>query len=353
MHTLIYGCLLLCVVLLALNLTYVLRAKGRDRQQIKRVQKWKGQVELALNSGVTPHHQEVLRRKLTDFRQLVSYQDALDTLAEHSGIQNYLDSNHDVFQVLAATYRHRPAVQRAYFAHVIACRHPGRGREHDQLAVLLLDFLDNSTVSCRQNVLLALCALGNSAAVEQALRRFQQEGWYHNPRLLSDGLMTFFGNREALVRRLWSLAHKHEDLFKVAVVQFAAQLSGDFAALFLDALQQEDTPLETRFALIRYFQRHPVSEARPVLQELALHPDGNGPAIAACAALAKYPGRDTVAVLEEALHSRSWNIRRNAAASLAELGVTQVDLPKLVRSGDKYAAEILEYMQERRKAVGR
>lgn len=353
MHTLIYCCLLVFVALLVLNLFYMLRAGSRDRRHRRRMQKWKGQVEEALANGVTPYHQERLRRRLTNFRQLMSYQDAVDALADHPGIQNYLDGNHDVFQVLAAAYRHRPAVQRAYFAHVIACCHPGRGREHDQMAGLLLDFLDNSTVSCRQNVLLALCALGNSGAVEQTLRRFQKEGWYHNPRLLSDGLMTFFGNREALVRRLWTRAQKHEDLFRVTVVQFATQLSGNFAALFLDALQQGDTPLETRFALIRYFQRHPAPQARAVLQELALHPDGNGPAIAACAALAKYPGTDTVAVLEEALHSRSWNIRRNAAASLAELEVSRAELPRLAQSGDKYAAEILEYMQERRKAVGK
>lgn len=334
------------------NLAYIFRTKGRDKQHIKQTQQWKGQVEQVLNSGVTPHHQELLLRKLTSIRQLMSYQDALDALEEHPGMQNYLDSNHDVFQALAATYRNRPAAERAFFAHLIACYHPRRGREHDQLAELLLDFLDDSTVYCRQNVLLALCALGNSGAVEHALCRFQREGWYHNPRLLSDGLMTFFGNREALARRLWSQAHQQEELFQVAVVQFATQLSGDFTWSFLGALKNGDTPLETRFALIRYFQRHPVPEAKPVLLELALHPDGNGPAIAACAALAKYPGRDTVGVLEEALHSRSWNIRRNAASALAELGATMKDLPKLAQSGDKYAAEILQYMQGRRKTVG-
>ena len=332
-------------------MAYIFRTKGRDQRHIRQTQYWKGQIEPVLSSGVTPHHQGVLLRRLTNIRQLMSYQDAQSALADHPGMQSYLDSNHDVFQALAAIYRHRPAAERAFFAHLIARYHPGRGREHDQLAELLLDFLDESTVYCRQNVLLALCALGNRGAVEQALRRFQREGWYHNPRLLSDGLMTFFGNREALARRLWSQTNSREELFQVAVVQFATQLSGDFAQPFLDALQKGETPLETRFALIRYFQRHSVPEAKPVLLKLALHPDGNGPAIAACAALAKYPGKETVDVLEKALHSRSWNIRRNAAFALAELGVTMEDLPGLAQSGDKYAAEILQYMQGRRKAV--
>lgn len=330
---------------------YIFRTKGRDKQHIRRAKQWKGQIEQVLDTGVTPRHQGLLLRKLTSIRHLMSYQDAQNALADHPGMQSYLDSNHDVFQALAAVYRHRPAAERAFFAHLIVCYHPGRGREHDQLAELLLDFLDDSTVYCRQNVLLALCALGNGGAVEQALRRFQREGWYHNPRLLSDGLMTFFGNREALAHRLWSQALRQEELFQVAVVQFATQLSGNFARPFLDALKDGETYLETRFALIRYFQRHPVPEAKSVLLKLALHPDGNGPAIAACAALAKYPGRDTVEVLEEALHSRSWNIRRNAAAALAELGVTMEDLPRLAQSGDKYATEILQYMQGRRKAV--
>lgn len=334
------------------HIAYVLRSKGRDRRHAGYTAQWTQRLDQALLNGITPRHQDLLMRKLTRIRQLMSFHDALAAHPDRSAVQAYLEANHNVFQNLAISYRSRPAPERAFFAHLMAQYHPGRGREHDQLAEILLDFLDDSTVYCRHNVLLALCSMGNAGAVEKLLRRFQQEGWYHNPRLLSDGLMTFFGSREALARRLWAQCRSWEELSQVAVVQFAAQLSDEFAPAFLSALTDPDTLLETRFALIRYFQRHPVPEAKPALLKLALDQDTNGPAIAACAALARYPGQDTVCVLEEALHSRSWNIRRNAAASLAALGVTPEQLPRLAESQDRYAMEILQYMSRNRKAVG-
>ena len=224
-------------------------------------------------------------------------------------------------------------------------------RDHDQLVELLLDFLDNSTVYCRENVLRALCAMGSAPALEHALARFHEQGWYHQPRLISDGLTAFAGDRAALARRLWDAGAAWDENLRIGIIQFASNLSESFADLFLPALTQKETSSETRFALIRYFQRKPTPAARPILFELALTgKDEGGPAIAACAALARYPGPDTEQVLEDALLSRNWYVRRNAAASLSALGVEAETLTKPRQSGDRYAVEMLTYMAGIRKS---
>ncbi len=355
----IYFYIFICVSLLVFNLGYIFRSKGRSRTQQHRCEVWTACLTETLNAlartvDIAPEHRALLGRKLRSIQELMAYHEALEPRLGEPLVQEYLDRCHDDFQALAAVYCRRPPMERAFFAYLIALYHPDRGREHDQLAELLLAFLDDSTVYCRENVLRALCALGNAGGVEHALSRFHDQGWYHHARLLSDGLMTFAGDREALARRLWTAAAGWNESLQVAVVQFVTNLPADFSDLCLPALRAADTLPETRFALIRYFQRHPNDLARPALLDLASGGEaaGGGPAIAVCAALAQYPGDDTKAVLEAALHSRNWYIRRNAASSLVTLGVTERDLQDVERGGDRYAREMLVYMTRLRYGEG-
>ena len=355
-NTVVYFYIFICAALLVFNLFYIFRSNGRGRKRELRTRRWAALLEeelaaLAEGSQLRPAHQRLMERELKNINKLIAYQEAIEPRLGEALIQVYLDQNHDIYQSLAAAYRRRPAMERAFYAYLMSLYHPGRGRDHDQLVELLLDFLDNSTVYCRENVLRALCAMGSAPALEHALARFHEQGWYHQPRLISDGLTAFAGDRAALARRLWDAGAAWDENLRIGIIQFASNLSESFADLFLPALTQKETSSETRFALIRYFQRKPTPAARPILFELALTgKDEGGPAIAACAALARYPGPDTEQVLEDALLSRNWYVRRNAAASLSALGVEAENLTKPRQSGDRYAVEMLTYMAGIRKS---
>lgn len=347
----IYFYMFICAALLVFNVLYIFRSKGRSRARVRAADQWRGILEreleeLSVSGVLSSGHRRLLERRLERIESLMAYNQALEPHLDEVEVRHYLDACHDVYQTLAVTYRRRPAMERAFFAHLIALYHPDRGRVHDQLSELLLDFLEDSTVYCRENVLQALYAMGSAGGVARALQLFHERGWYHHPRLLADGLCGFYGDREALAQRLWSLCGAWDESLQVAIIQFAANLSDSFTASFLEALEQPSTPLETRFALIRYFQRWPDQRARPLLLTLASPQDSEtaDTAIAACAALARYPGADTAQVLKQALHSRNWHVRRNAASSLAALGVSGEDLEEIRRSGDRYACEMLEYM---------
>ena len=76
-----------------------------------------------------------------------------------------------------------------------------------------------------------------------------------------------------------------------------------------------------------------LGESGPEEQELA---------IAAASALAAYPAPATKTALLDALRSRSWHVRRNAADALRLLGVTD-DVRSVQKTGDRYAIEMLSY----------
>lgn len=345
----------ICVALLLFNVLYIFRAKilgrirgTREEQWLNEV--WKESERIAAGNALSPVHVRRLERKLCRIESLMAYHNAVLTAKERDQeqLQTYLDTYYPVFQLLAAKYGKRSAMERAFYAHVMSIYHPGRdGRNCGQLIEVLLTYLEDSTVFCRENVLQAFCAFGSAGAVERAFHLMNQNGWYHHSRLLSDGLMRFKGDREALCRQLWNKSRAWEDSFQVAVVQMATNLSDGFAEEFLSALQDPGCPLETRFALVRYFQRRRYEPAWPVLVRFLERADDGGLAIAAAAALGNYPGRDTRAILMDAMHSRNWYVRKNAAGSLIALGAGEAELAELRGKGDRYAAEMLEYVLEK------
>ena len=219
-------------------------------------------------------------------------------------------------------------MERAFFAYVVASYHPPLADEYDPLVETLLGYLDSSTVYCRENVLSALYALGSCQGVEHVYSILNE--W----------------DKETLVRRLWQHRREWDEALVTAVVQFAAMLPGDdFAPPFLNALEREKLPLELRFSLVRYFQRHACPQAEPMLLRLMeVHTGEQGQlAIAAAASLSAYRSPAARQALKDALHSRNWHIRYNAAASLGRLGLDGDEVEEIRASGDRYAMEMLDY----------
>ncbi len=354
--TAIYFYIFICLALLVYNIVYILFSKHKDKRHTRRSDKWFNELEaevkrLEKGEPVSPKHQKRMIRKLKKIRQLMGYRDALKQGREcypKEQMQQYLSEVQGTFQTLALEYGKHPATERAYYAHLMEeyCRICEK--QSTQLPHILLGFLMESTIFCRENVLQALYAIGQPSAVENALTIFQNEGWYHNPRLISDGLATFNGDRGELAKRLWKRCREWNENLQVAVVQFATAVSDDLAPEFLSALENRALQLEGQFALIRYFQRRVYPAAKPILLNILAEEAASTLAIAAASALARYPGEDTRQALMQAIHSRNYYVRKNCALSLSALGASAIDVQTLRDTGDRYAAEMLEYVLRER-----
>ena len=243
-------------------------------------------------------------------------------------------------------------MNRAYFAYLIAQYKPCDGREYRPIMEVLLSYLDNSTVYCRENVLNALCALGNLQSVVNMLQILNDRQWFHHQKLLADGLMTFTGDREALAQRLWEHAKRWDLHLRIAVIQFIAGCTAQFQETFLPILKAQSDDLEVRLAILRYYRRYPYEPVRPLLLNYLQHSDGSDVslAIVSAAVLDQYPGEDTVKTLKKALQHSNWYVRYNAATSLVNLKVGDEVLQDVLNGTDRYAKEILAYKLEEGKA---
>jgi len=350
---LIYFYMFICVSLLVFNLAYIFRSKGRDRKRMRLERKWLKEMEqeweqVAAGSPVSQLHMERLERKLRNVDILIPYHEAVQKgMNEYSDgrVQQYLDLCCGIFQKLAVAYGKKTAMERAYFAYLLAEYRPNREESGKQFSIILQTYFEDSTVFCRENTLRAIYVSGEKNAVIHAYDWMNEHDCYHHSRLLSDGLALYTGDHRQLAWALWKRCRAWDSTFQVAVVQFAATISDEFSERFLEALQDNDADLELRYAILRYFRRWHFHDAKQTLIKLLTERE-NDLAIVAATALSNYQGEDTVRALKAALCSRNWHVRHNAAESLVSLGADLADLEQM-RDLDRYGAEMLEYVMER------
>lgn len=350
----IYFYMFICLTLLFFNIAYIFYMKIRQFVQDGRSRRWETELERIWNEEectdqMMRQHRRRLRRKLKRTDQLIAYNNVMERCLGNGGVSDYLKDCYEDFLALAVEYGTRSAMERAFFAYVISLYHPYMGTFRKQMVNILLKYMDNATVYCRENVLHALYSIGDAVAVEHAFTFLDNRGLYHSSKLISDGLMTYRGDKEELAWRLWRNCHMWNESLVIAVIQFVTQLEADFSAEFFRELQREETSIEQRFAYIRYFQRHVKPELKGYLINCLEQYDrtNNRLAIAASTALGSYPGEDTRQALEQALRSRNWYVRKNSALSLIHIGIPETELEQIYGRSDRYGKEILEYVAGR------
>lgn len=351
----IYFYIFICISLLTFNLIYILSSSYLKKSQRRRAAIWRRELNSVLrniNQGydVQEDHKIRLKQKLRWTEEMIAYNEAIQqiSLRYEDSMKSYFDNCRDVFQILAFDYKKRGAMERGFIAYLISVYYKDLFYKQDMLAEILLAYLQDSTVYCRENVLQALYVMGNVSAVERAFSLFSEQGWYHYPRLISDGMNSFTGDKKVLVKRLWSHMEEWNEELIIGVIQFASNISGEFSEDFFLALKDYGTSLEIRFALLRYFQRWHHDPVREFIIKSLLEngEDYDGLSIVASDVAAHYPGDNTKRALKKAVCSHDWYIRRNAAASLISLGISEEEIYEMRRNGDQYAVEMLNYMIE-------
>ena len=237
---LVYFYLFICIGLLAFNILYITRARRQARRREKRIKEWRHILVLSDPGRPLP---DSLIRRLRRINNLTAFFNVANEhfAEEKADARSFVEGNQPFFRTLAAAYGRKSAMERAFFAYVVATFYSYAGIKDHAMSELLLNYFPDSTVYSRENILNALYVLGSESAVEHAFDFLNEQHWYHHPKLLSDGMVRFTGDKEALVRRLWSYRTKWEECLLLGVVQFAALLpENTFAEEFLEALEKAD-----------------------------------------------------------------------------------------------------------------
>jgi len=348
--------------MMVFNFAEMYRVRIKELNQARIDAKWRGVILLAVPANrdesvkteLTNRHVSYLYRKLKNASNLVNFANALTYFKEREEVRAVYDSymelleGHEVFHWLAYKYRRAKIEERAYFAYFISMFPEVAGHTYSNLLNQLIDYINNSNIYCRANVVKALCRIGNEYALLKALDLINDREYHMYGRFLADELMFYKGNREELAFTLWAKYGRWNIGMMEIVAIFIKRVSPSFKEIFLPLLKNEKTESELRISIIRYYQQYRYDPAHDTLISFLFDDSNINIAIVATDALSAYPGTKTAEALSMAIKSRNWYIRYHAATNLVDLSVATGDYKWLHVVNDKYAMEIIRYVMQLR-----
>lgn len=347
-----------CLAVLVFNILYIFvdKYKGRrlEHRSLEMVDEISGQIQDTKGGNIQEAYFFGLARRLRKLEKLRAFEFSMDEIQKtvpKEDMKEYLEHLRRVFLELVPIYEKRDEIEQAYFASLVEKFEIDRGHKgYDGLMDLMIRMVVNKGVYVRENALKALYMMGNKEAVLAAWEKMEDNEIYHSKKLLSDGLLSFTGDRGGLARLLFGHRDRFEPRLILPVMQFIRFLGEDFRSEFLEIMKKETEDKEIRLEAVRYFRKYPYGPAREALQRfLQYHEflDWEYAAVAA-QALASYPGPDTVDCLKEGLKAANWYVRLNCAdALIVGLKIQKKDLFDVYNGRDRYAREILHYVTEK------
>lgn len=358
-ETLIYAYLAICTSMIVFNCACVFVFRRREKELQRHSSRLEETVmeqmqRIRAGKAVEERHRKFLRKKLVSAGGLMAFDETLERLLEQApeDVWAYIWEIRPVFTYLSVENRYHSTMKRTYFAYVLRKYRIIEGKPVPMLLDMMMKLLQEPSLYCRENALQAIYSSGDCGCVLRALHAVDESRRFHHAKLLTDGLLTFGGDRQQLTRALWSAFDTFSVSMQVVILDYIRFSGGDLREELLQLLADSRQDDELRFSCIRYFGKYPCEQAFPLLIGFVDRPRERRWEYAAIAAtaLAAYPGERTVEVLKRALSSSNWYVRFNAAKSLEGFHLTYLELSDVMESNDRYAREILQYRMDLKNA---
>lgn len=353
----LYVYLFVCVSMIAFNIVMAIVFREKDKR-IQRVSRRfsdlvAAQLEAVRNGGtVDQAHQKRLKKSLRRIGNMAAFDDMLEKVYRQTPelAQEYLRQLDDVFIVLTAHYGKKDAMEAAYFPYIIKKYRLIEGKHIPKIEEAMFSMLSEPSLYARENALQALYTTGDPATVIRALKILNRSELFLHGKILTDGLLNFSGETDALIKEIMDNFSSFGTEMQVSLLNYIRLSSGGYGEFMLGILRNQRQNHELRYCAIRYFGKYYDEAAYDVLCELACDASKRWEyAAIASSALGNYPDKATMDILKKNLSSKNWYIRYNSAASLERLGATYYDLIDVFDGDDRYASEILHYTLERGK----
>ncbi len=341
------------------NIIYVFILKHRERALVSNSEKLKKilneQIDI-LKKGekISEKHKKFLCHELDKTSGITAFDKALEIIfeTEPEFTEKYLVDTFSVFETLTHRYISKDTIKIAYFPYILHKYNILKHYESERLIDVLLDLLRSVNVYCRENTLKSLYSMQRPDIVRRALKVIDTNLSFHHPKLISDGLIFYKGDKDELKKTLFAYLKDYSVQMRVNILNYFRFAGIKCDGEMLEILMNEKENSEIRFCAIRYFEKFPSVDAEPVILGLAENLENRIWEYQAIAtsALKSYPGDATFRILVKNLSSSNWHVRQNSAISCEKLGYTYQDLINVFDGNDRYAREIIRYRLDRRNA---
>lgn len=351
---LIYVYMGICVSLLLFNLCYIWldaadgrRSKHPGRSLLRLEKKIRAFGETG-QIGKKEHRR--IQKRLSKVRRLERFHWSMEKLMENMPRETaaYLSACEGDFYYLAMAYQKKDEMQKAFLLKLLGVYGIGKSLHYDEIKKMLVKMAGSSSVYTRENALRVLYRSGNVEAVARAFLQMSKNGMFHSGKLLTDGLLSFEGDKKQLAEELWKRRDELSVEYVLAIMQFIRMSQGGYERAFLELLKDKERNQELRLEALRYFRKYRYDPAYPMLLAIMRGWQEVGWEYQAVTALAleNYPGEETEEALRKCLSHPNWYVRYNAADTLAGAGMEEARFMDIIEGKDRYAREILQYRLE-------
>lgn len=368
--------IIICASLVLFNCAFMLVMGIRKKFESSNVYKVKSRIaeeikNISEKKEVTQKHLSYLLSNLSSPQVLLNFDRAMDSISEElsSGkysfskdkkdkephyisaedgkkyFELYKKSIADIITDLIRFYRSRELTVRTYYVFILAKYKFLRYSKNAMLIATLKDILEEGDMHSCENVLFAIYTIGDAQLTFEIFEIIDKSENFIHPKILSDGLLAYEGNAKALQVLLLEKLKEFSYIMQVNILNYMRFASGEHCEKILDILTDKEVNDEVKFSCMRYFGKYKYEKAYPIIMKYA-KPDKNirtDFAIVAQMVLKNYPGKETMDILLENIHSSNWFIRYNASESLDALGIEYDDVMDIFDGKDRFSREMLQY----------
>ena len=241
--------MLACISLMFFNFVIIRYSKSKYILSANKINKWNTILhkQTTTTSNKRIHalkHEKLLLKKLSNPDNLITYSHALQYLKSElpKAYNIYIRMNYSAFKKLADIYSRKPSIERACYADFI-CNFPQvAGKTYTPLIDTIVSYIDDSHIHCRINIIRALCSIGNVQGIVNALQLINDKILFMHDEILTNELLNFKGDKQALADYLWSKSRCWNNNIMVAVIKFITDFSENYIELIANPA---DTDLST------------------------------------------------------------------------------------------------------------
>ena len=200
----------ICICLLLFNLVYFARDFFKRKRDPEMVRKYMNKLcEMLETSGVekiSQKEEKFWTRKLSKSSGLILFQQAVEELeakGKQEDIEKWVRNNRDLFYKLSSAYMKKRGMEKALMAYIIEQHHLCGPGARDPFALQMEWLVSDHSIYCRENALYALYAGGQPEHVIKAYHILTRMRIEHSSKMVTDGLLSFQGDRELLAEELW------------------------------------------------------------------------------------------------------------------------------------------------------
>ncbi|XJS10391.1 hypothetical protein ACF3NG_09675 [Aerococcaceae bacterium WGS1372] len=298
--------------------------------------------------------QKYVFKRLRDIDEMVVFLNVMNEYLNNKNPQIIRSINQFTRQLypnwlkLARHYRKQSNLQMAYFAYATN-QLPFKSvvKETHELEVIMLALTQSKSIYSKFQAFNALYSLGQIDSVVQAiLLQPQTKGPKLHDKLITDGLLTFNGDSQKLIKSLYDQIDNLDSPYQTSLIDYARLEGRDIlGSKLISILKDRSRHTDVICSTLRYYQRYPSDLAYPLILSWAnetMTSDWECVAVATTA-LSSYPSEETTDLLIQNIHSREWYVRRNAAQAIQKTNINPQKLETILSGDDQYAKEQLAY----------